>query len=439
MGRQVPVRAHVRKSGVAVAAHQRTVHSQPTSGKPTPGQGDGLAGLATDATEGTNFSKRNLQGFDFSGRDLTGYDFTEADLTGANFTGCDLTGATFDGAMLDDANFTGAQLVDTSLKDAAANGTVFDGAVFDGATLNGATLQDVSMVGAVFQGEPSDLTGAYFELKTRTRIPGLADASFLETSLANIDWSGEDLRGGRLTGIIRLSDSVLDGADVTGEEIEGIRFCDVSMRDLEAEGTSFYYGELQSVDVTNGNFKNAGFFSVEINDTSFTGSVFDGARMERLSVVDTSFDRVSLRGGHLLWGDITACTFRDTDFTDADLSYTNFVAPYTSSGDEMYGAPDPTDLTGARWDNANLNETRFGDLHVDRETGETSRVVAIYEAATVAQKAAELGVDELGVLLWAGEVVGYDPTTGKRVTGTFDMDNVHFPRWAQEARRDTLP
>ncbi|WP_406036419.1 pentapeptide repeat-containing protein [Micromonospora sp. NBC_00898] len=82
---------------------------------------------------------------------------------------------------------------------------------------------------------------------------------------------------------------------------------------------------------------------------SFAGRDLRHRTLDRHSFKLCDFRGADLRGASLRGASFAGCDLRDADLRDADLSYANFG--YVSTHDPEYGR---TDVTGARWDGANL-------------------------------------------------------------------------------------
>ncbi|MEV4489638.1 pentapeptide repeat-containing protein [Micromonospora coxensis] len=82
---------------------------------------------------------------------------------------------------------------------------------------------------------------------------------------------------------------------------------------------------------------------------SFVGRDLRHRTLDRHFFKFCDFRGADLRGASLRGASFAGCDLRDADLRDADLSYVRFS--YVRTHDLEYGR---TDVTGARWDGANL-------------------------------------------------------------------------------------
>ncbi|MBG6065025.1 pentapeptide repeat-containing protein [Micromonospora ureilytica] len=82
---------------------------------------------------------------------------------------------------------------------------------------------------------------------------------------------------------------------------------------------------------------------------SFAGRDLRHRTLDKHSFKLCDFRGVDLRGASLRGASFSGCDLRDADLRDTDLSYARFS--YVVTHDPEYGR---TDVTGARWNGANL-------------------------------------------------------------------------------------
>ncbi|MFF5181883.1 pentapeptide repeat-containing protein [Micromonospora sp. NPDC000316] len=104
---------------------------------------------------------------------------------------------------------------------------------------------------------------------------------------------------------------------------------------------------------------------------SFVGRDLRHRTLDRHSFKFCDFRGADLRGASLRGASFAGCDLRNADLRDADLSYARFS--YVRTHDPEYGR---TDVTGARWDGANLRrvtaERVIGWPHGHSDSGTAS-------------------------------------------------------------------
>lgn len=223
------------------------------------------ANLCGVSAKGANFGEVDLGKANLSGACLLGANFTQADLTGACVRGADLRHARMRLTRVDEADFSGAQLDASNLVKLRMFSAEWTDATFHNARLQECDLEGLRLPGADFsQAELSQC------LLTGSSIPNgnFYGAVLRGAGLAEIDWTGADLRQADLTnasfhlGSTRsgLVDSVIPSeGSRTGfytdefteqdyrspEEIRKACLVGADLREARVEGTDFYLVDLR--------------------------------------------------------------------------------------------------------------------------------------------------------------------------------------------------
>ena len=229
-----------------------------------------------------------LQGVDLNSPAMTQADVTRAevvkilsaasperpaDLTSMHLSGLDLSGLDFSGAVLRDA-----RLNKTSLRGCRFVGAVLDqawlmNADLTGADMKGASLYQAQLIGAKL--DDADLSDV--------RAPANFTRSSLKAAkLVNADL-GADMKNQSM-GLIRgvLNNADLDGANLTGANLNRVDFEFASLRGTNLTGANLTYADLGGADLT----------GARIGDANFRQADLDSAKLISLvGADDTNLDQ----------------------------------------------------------------------------------------------------------------------------------------------------
>ena len=333
----------------------------------------------------------NLSGADLSGADLTDADLTDAVLTRADLRGADLTGANLSGADLSGADRR-ADLTNADLS---------------GADLSGADMKWARLKGADLSG--TDLSGT--------------DLSW--TDLSWTDLSGTDLSGADLSvAYLRFAD--LSGTDLSGVDLSGVDLRDADLRwtflrDADLTGADLFYADLRRADLTNADLTDAVLNSVRsgrIRGTPLAmptgwelvnGHLFESsATTYKIASTNSSYqvdtdgsvsvnDSAPIECEHTIGETYTLTHVKDSDGNyhggnkdiDTPEAY-QYQGVIDVNGDGLYESI-YTNQNSGRWVTASI-DTLTGICDYSKyESGDTTRVVGVYEDPNVTTGTVEKG------------------------------------------------
>ncbi|WP_250528574.1 DUF2169 domain-containing protein [Caballeronia sp. GAWG2-1] len=188
-------------------------------------------------------------------------------------------------------------------------------------------------------------------------------------SLASLNLSGLDLSGAmleradlrlavlndvRLTGA-RLSGTDLSGAMLAGADLVGAQLHDAKLDNVSARNANFGGAQLQRASLSASDFADADFSAANLEGAQLARAIFSNAKMmgvkaSRCGAAKASFSRAVLAGA-----DFTGANLANAVFDHASIAGASFVDADCSVL-RLFG----TQGAGARFDNANLSQSRAG-------------------------------------------------------------------------------
>jgi uncharacterized protein YjbI with pentapeptide repeats len=283
---------------------------------------------------GANLSGTDLTEANLSGASLIAADLDRADLTRANLYGADLRGASLNEANLDSANLMGADfranldeedtgehamgehpgtthMVDACLRrtvliETQMQGVNMTGAEMEDADLSGADLSGAIVVGANISdaviGKSANATTSLDDL-----IVDAATAQKLRDRGLEVEVSELDVRGalndlvkkhqkwiesdGYLGERLALDFCLLDGADLSGQDLRGASFVRCSLK-----GTNFAGARLSL-----STFNHSTMTDVSFRGADLSGCTFKRDDLSRGDFADTIMAEVELNGAGKVW------------------------------------------------------------------------------------------------------------------------------------------
>ena len=333
----------------------------------------------------------NLSGADLSGADLTDADLTDAVLTRADLRGADLTGANLSGADLSGADRR-ADLTNADLS---------------GADLSGADMKWARLKGADLSG--TDLSGT-----------DLSWTDLSWTDLSGTDLSGADLSGTDLSGV-DLSGVDLRDADLRWTFLRDADLRWTFLRDADLTGADLFYADLRRADLTNADLTDAVLNSVRsgrIRGTPLAmptgwelvnGHLFESsATTYKIASTNSSYqvdtdgsvsvnDSAPIECEHTIGETYTLTHVKDSDGNyhggnkdfDTPDAY-QYQGVIDVNGDGLYESI-YTNQNSGRWVTASI-DTLTGICDYSKyESGDTTRVVGVYEDPNVTTGTVEKG------------------------------------------------
>lgn len=287
-------------------------------------------------------------------------------------------------------------------------------------------------------------------------------------NLSDTNLSGADLRGGRLFGGAIHQNTNMTGARTAGMTLEeGVRFEGLitdgtfDMTDMLIGQSEIRFAErtrlIGYAGVTPSHYGGYGQ-SVRFHNVDFSGEHFkynDLAAFSEISNGDftnTTFTGIHGRG-YVLRGHFVHCDFTDAEMRDAEMSLVYFERCDLSDADlsgwtfEGHNTFHTCNFKGANlsgwmlqrevgWSSLGIvgtNNLSDADLTGadEKVLQELKRTGHDYRRFSVANAASNAGVsiDELGMLLWLGEVEARNNVTCEVVTDRVSAD-VHIPEWS---------
>ncbi len=392
---------------------------------------------------GADVGRADLRGADLSGSSLTGADLRSADLTGADLRGADLSGA-----RLRDADLSGARLSGVSSGNIVGipsalptNWSLINGYfVGPGANLSGLDLSGIDLSGI-------DLSGVDLSGVSSGNIVGIPLALPTSWSLINkyligpgANLTDADLRGADLRGA-DLMDADLTGADLTDADLFDAELIDADLidavlTDADLMDAKLIRADLSGADLTGADLFYADLRRADLTNADLSGSDLNGVRSGRIRgtplAMPTGWELVN---GHLFESSATTYKIASTNSsyqvdTDGSVSV-NDSAPiecehtigetYTLThvkdsdgnyhgGNKDFDTPDAyqyqgvidvngdglyesiyTNQNSGRWVTASI-DTLTGICDYSKyESGDTTRVVGVYEDPNVTTGTVEKG------------------------------------------------
>ncbi|HAM21182.1 MAG TPA: hypothetical protein DCQ04_02710, partial [Actinobacteria bacterium] len=214
---------------------------------------------------------------DLAGIDLAGVDMAGIDFAGANFVGANLTGANFTGANLTGANFTGVAAQSVVLKSANLTGANFTGVDLTGISLKKAVILNTDFTGANLRGV--DFTKVKYVSTTRgdSRLTlrrvtftnaNLRDTKFAWMKLADVNFTGADLRKAKMKGVI-----------VSGGS--GVR---ANLRSVDLSYATLKNTDYSQADFTRANLRHARFLNVKLAGATLYKAKLGGTKFRKTSL-----------------------------------------------------------------------------------------------------------------------------------------------------------
>lgn len=367
-----------------------------------------------------DFHKLYLRGADFSNHDLNNSNFKYADLRGANFTnarldaytklsGANLTGSNFtratlkytrlDVEYLESINFTGVDFTDYIFFVGSMDSVAFDEAIlkntnfsqvsnyrnmsFKNASMQGANLSYRVMHKTDFSGadlkdancKEADFTGSDFRSST------IATADFTNgTNFSGADLSGLDFSNHKTLTYMNFSHIKCVG---TGFSNIDMSYTNMRYADCHAHktGANFENTTLNSADLRNADMRYTRFYNVNFNsDTDFTDSDLRYSNFMRSDIEhaiftrNTNFSYADLSGvdfsSHktLTYMNFSHIKCKGTNFKNIDLSHTTFEYADCSGGDTSFSGATMKDIDIS---NADMSGVYFNSTNI---TGSKSRL-----------------------------------------------------------------
>jgi len=286
---------------------------------------------------GEGFAGEDLRGIDLSGIDMQEVDFrnailAEVNLQKSNFSKADFSKADFSKADLSATNLNGVIFEDTDLTETDLSGadltdSVANDAIFDRANLTNAILENCFAEGASFY--EADLTNASLKnsfcrasdfSKSKLIEANFQNASLVEASVEEADGAGVNMTGADLTGL-RASektnfskgifrnviapysiweDAILDNADFTFSQMEGVNFASASLKSANLFGADLKYSRLSRANLheakcTTMNLFQANLEKADLTMTDFSSSNLYGVEFLDAIIDNTKFDNANLK------------------------------------------------------------------------------------------------------------------------------------------------
>ncbi|MEJ1922497.1 pentapeptide repeat-containing protein [Microbacterium sp. KHB019] len=231
-----------------------------------------------------DYRNRTFRGNDLDGVDLKGLDFTGSTFIDLTWSGRDLTEA-----ILDDTQFIGGSLMKASLAFTSISGARLEGVDLRGASLEGAVI-------------------------SRARF-------------AEVDLTAADLT------MIRMSDSVIDGARVDRASFRFARLVGSGFNFIRGEAADFREAVLDELTWADEGTLDIVLPIVNFSGAKIQGITWPGARLDGANFTAASVDRAVFAHADLSDADFTDAVLSNVIFDDADLSRADFT--------ESYAAPSP--------------------------------------------------------------------------------------------------
>lgn len=345
-------------------------------------------------------SRVNLQGEDLFLANLERATLADADLRNANLAWANLKGATLDRADLRGADLSGARLEDASLVHAR-----FDkrtrwpkpcpertDALGPGASLVGAALGKLKLSG--FELEGADLSGA--DLRgtdlTRAKLRGatLACATYNRFTKwpEGFEYTKQRAYG---PGSI-LTQDMLDGVDLSGQELRGAKLSGLDLRRVES---------LERADLTDAHLENSRLDGVDLRSTRLGGANLSGANLSRAIYSEETtwpdafdltttgaigprahlsgmkFDRdwpgrfhspIDLNGADLSHASFEGCDMARTNFEGADLTGAQLASTNLTRANLIGSCLKGANLNGATLSGALYDDSTVWPANFDATT-----------------------------------------------------------------------
>lgn len=328
------------------------------------------ADFSNSTLSNLNMSGSNLSGVKFIGATLTDVDLSGSEVSsnGLDFTGATLTRVKFNGVEINNFNFSKATLANVDLSGARFSGGELD---FTGATLNQVNLSGVNpaaitAAGATFcgvslKGSDSnnllDLTsGKFANVQVTLSSSCAADLSFTKLTanlVAGSPWTGFNFTGTVITGLqpgqvlstqsnpfdftgveiagMSLEGVVLDYAKgLAGRDLTAVQFNDSSLRYVNLSGAKLYGAKLSNANLEGANM--GGVYLTKAPSQNIAAANLTGAFLRN----------VNLSGSQLSGAIFTNANFysqvavgQGLCTPDPTTGFTNACA--TAAGSVMYG------------------------------------------------------------------------------------------------------
>lgn len=310
-------------------------------------------------------------------------DLSQANLIGADLSGLDLRGARLTGAMLESADLRG-----TNLEGCDLAGAVLVGAQLDGASLAHCRLQQANL--AAVRAASLRLTGA-----------DLTDAN-----LGQVQLSGSDLSGVTLLRA-QLPQTRLEGCNLRGASFAEIMWHEASLTDCDLGETQWRQCLLLDATLTRSRWQGARLDRVGLINVNADAIEAEGIRLTACSVTGTS----SLAGAVLTRAHLSQCGLRGTVMRDVDLREARLDGCDLSGCDlssaqlDAVIAPDTlfirADLTGARLRRAVLIDANLSKaVLTGADLGQANLFRADVSQARIDGGASTAGAYTHGAKLW---------------------------------------
>jgi uncharacterized protein YjbI with pentapeptide repeats len=309
---------------------------------------------------------------DWSGLDLSGLDLRDVlaecelyNVSGVNFSGSDFRGTIWSGVGGDHVDFSGARTAGMTMDQGVRLRNVRTDGVFD---MTDFTLgyTDIRFV------NPTRLIGCQGVSASRHGGYGVS------VRVTNVDFSGEEIQNGDLDAFSEITDGNFTDTTFPKKYHSGYAF----------RGIKFVRCDFTNAAIPDAEVSSAFFERCELRDTDLSGWSFDG------------------------YSTFQSCNFENTNMNGWIIDRYAGTCEIAFTGDTSFS---DVDLTGA--DEEVVKEMVRGGYP--------------YGAFSLREAAEQTGidVDELGVLIWLGDVEVRDNLSGAVVTGRAD-NSIHLPEWS---------